>query len=407
MKTNLVLFGTLSTLALATGCAKTNGTTTPNLAITGAIDLVQKGVSKIGTGMTSASGSGARLGSNLAVTPFVSSLCNAHGQPMNGSSQMDQGNLRYPYVHTYCALTVNDGDTVRGGFSLARQLACALEKAGIEFNGAQQTLNISFDAECFPDGGPEEGMTSLEIIATGSSPASFNNHYQKGVIFSVPSIGLEFKMGANFDSDKVEFIAHENWNGANAGESAGDTGVMAGEITKSTGALKFEKRDERIRSTCNASRCGWNRHTRLMANLSMSNGEPDNLIDFEYGYSDISISKEALASSALNTSRGTVITAKGALAGQIKARLFSTSNKTTAQMQSVGQWSETANAACASGAGIDDAATCSSQSGIGLFTTDTKFTLYSSPTQTSPANWLTQFSGFNFSSVNLNTDNAF
>jgi hypothetical protein len=269
-------------------------------------------------------------------------------------------------------------------------------------------LNISFDAECFPEGGPEEGMTSLEIIATGSAPAAVNSHYQKGVVFTVPSIGLEFKMGANFDSDKVEFIAHENWNGANAGESSGDNGVMAGELTKSTGALKFEKRDERIRSTCTASRCGWNRHTRLMANLSMSNGQPDNLIDFEYGYSDTHVSPTALASGSDASSGGKIITAKGALASQIKARLFRANNKTTTQLKTTGQWTETTNSACASGAsGIDDTADCTSQSGIGLFTTDTKFTLFSSPAQTSPADWLTQFTGFNFSSVNLNTDNAF
>jgi hypothetical protein len=183
---------------------------------------------------------------------------------------------------------------------------------------------------------------------------------------------------------------------------------MAGSITKSTGVLKFEKRDERIYSGCSNSSCGWNRHTRLLANLAMTAGEPTGLTSLSYGYADVQVTSAALADGTAATSSGKIITASGSLAGGIKARIFKTSGQTTTQMKTVGQWTEAVATGCMTGpVGIDSTANCTSNTGISNFTTNTQFGLFASTAQLSPAAWLAAFSGFTFSSINLDSDQAF
>lgn len=402
-------------MALAlSACGKTDSTSV-STPLTNSVSLIQKAVSTTGTKMGASSLASAKVDptvmSVLSVTPLVHTMCDAHGRPQmpsgEGGGDMPQSDSRYPGVATYCALTVDDGDTVIGGFELARSLICSLENAGIVFSGTAQSLTLDFtNTTCWPNGGPETGVSTLPVTATGTAPAVFNTHYEKGVSFNVPSLGLDFKIAANIDGDKIEFIAYESWSGTAAGDSAGNNGMMAGEITKSTGVLKFEKRDERIRSGCTSGSCGWNRHTRLIANLVMSGGEPSDLVSFEYGNGGVWVSSAALADGTATTSNGTVITAKGAIASEIKARMYSASNKTTAQLKTVGQWSETTNTSCVSGAGVSSS-DCSTQTGIGMFTSSTKFNLFASSAQTSPSTWLSTFSGFNFTAVDLDVDNAF
>lgn len=404
----VMIFATTQLHSCGSSTTAASATSTP---MADSIGLIEDGVAATGSGMDGNAISG--FSRTIAVVPYAvtaltSSLCDTHGRPQlpSGGGDMPNSDERYPYVHTYCAMTVNDGDTVMGGFSLAKGLICALEKGGIEFSGVAQTIVADMnDATCWPDGAPESG--SVTLSATGSSPASFNSHYDKGVVFTVASLGLTFKIAANLDGDKIEFIAHENWDGASAGTSLGNTGVMAGEITKSTGVLRFEKRDERVRASCTVSSCGWNRHSRIIANLTMSGGSPTGLNTFEYGYSSVNVSATAIGNGADTSSSGIVVTGKGDLTGEIKARYFSASGKTTAQMQTIGQWAETTNTACASSTGINDAADCGGETGIANAAGGTKFMLYSSVAQTTPAAWLAAFTGFNFTSMNLDTDNAF
>ena len=102
-------------------------------------------------------------------------------------------------------------------------------------------------------GGPGGETEQLPFLQQDHLQQAFNSHFDKGVIFTVDSYGLEFKIAANLTSDKIEFIAYENWNGANAGNSTGNQSVMAGELNKTTGVLK--KGMKRIRSTCTTSSC--------------------------------------------------------------------------------------------------------------------------------------------------------
>ncbi|MBK7845081.1 MAG: hypothetical protein IPJ71_15595 [Bdellovibrionales bacterium] len=405
-----IFFVLLGSVISVMGCSSDSDSESaaPTTQVADAIGLVAKGVGAIGTGMTGT----ALMGSirAMTVTQFNTNRCDAHGRPLAsaGGADLSQSDEFYPYLHTYCAVSIKDGDTVRGGFDLVRSLICTLEKGGIEFSGATQEITGNFnDTDCWPDGGPGDETGTITLSAVGSSPASFNSHYTKGVIFSVASLGLTFKIAANLDSDKIEFITHESWSGAAAGDSAGDIGTMAGELTKSTGVLRFEKRDERVRSDCAASRCGWNRHTRLYAVLTMSNGEPQGVTSLSYGFADIQANAATVNSSATD-GYGRLITASGPLSSGIKARLFETaSSRSLAQVATVGQYSEVTNTACATSAGFDDAADCTSNTGIGNFSTNAKFTLLSSTSRTSTDSWLSTFSGFNFTAVDLDTDNAF
>jgi hypothetical protein len=398
------LFSTLLVLGACSGGSDGGHET----EIADAIGLIAESVEVTGSGLEGgASGMMAQRSrgglsvSPMAVTPFTSDLCDEHGRPQDGSgNDLNQADEAYPFIHTYCALTINDGDTVRGGFDLTRGLVCMLEKGGIEFEGVAQTITVDMtDDDCWPNGAPDtDGTTSFDITATGSAPASFNSHFEKGVVFEVGEFGLTFSIGANLDGEELEFIGMESWD-------EGNKGVMSGAFNQSTGVLRFEKRDERIRADCTTSDCGWNRHTRIYAQLELDDdGEPVGLENFSYGYADTAVDA---ADPTAATQRGTIVTAQGSLTGEIKARLYTASNKTAAQLMMVGQWSETANTACADADGIDDGGDCTTETGVDLFAADTDFALYSADFASSE-DWLADFSGFDaFTEIDLDTDLAF
>ncbi len=400
------------TLLVLSSCAKTTSTATSSGStgdLTSAISMISAGVSTAGSGLSTSILALSGQHSLLTSTVLNSTMCGTHGEPQMPSAggDMNQSDERFPFVHTYCAMTTNDGDTVRGGFALVEGLICSLEKGGIEFAGATQSITINFtDTECWPHHGPggPSGPSSGTISAIGSAPASFNTHFDKGVIFTFSESGdtLTFKVAANLSATSIEFIAHEAWT------LSGNTGVMAGKLNKTTGHLQFEKRDERIHTcsgVCSGSE-GWNRHTRLFANLVMSSGEPTGLNSISYGFADLQADNPTTPTNGY----GQLITASGSLSDGIKARLFinNTSSTSKTDLQDVTKWIETTNSRCMNAAGIDaDGSTCTvSNTGINAFTGSTQFALYStSMPQLSPAAWLAAYSGFLFNSVNLDTDN--
>lgn len=389
------------------GCGNSSSSSsTSSTPFTSAIGSISTGVAAAGSGLQTNAFALTDQNYFLAVTPMVAALCDVHGMPLypavEGGASLSQSDMRYPFVHTYCAMTVNAGDTVRGGFDTVKGLICALESGGIEFNGVAQNITIDFtNTTCWPSGGPG-GATSGTISATGTAPASFNSHFEKGVQFTYVegSDTLTYKVAANITATNIEFIAHESW-------SNGNTGVMAGSLNKTTGVLLFEKRDERVRADCATSSCGWNRHTRLAANLTLTSGEPSGLTSLSYGYSDIQISAANVSNTALTTASGKLITATGSITGGVKSRIFSLSNQNIAGMKTPGNWAETAGVGCMTGAGINTA-NCTSNTGIGAFASTTKFALVApSPAHLSPSAWLAAFSGFTFTTVDTDVDQAF
>jgi hypothetical protein len=390
-KSFLVILAMLFVLTACFGGSSGGGSSSTTLELTSGISSLSNGIAAAGSGLQS---------SKMTLTPMDASLCDAHGMPQNpspSSGNMSQTDAKYPFIHTYCAMTINDGDTIRGGFALIEGLICSLEKGGIQFIGLTQSITADFsDTDCWPNGAPggPGDPSSAVISAVGSAPASFNSHFEKGVIFSVADMGLTFKFAANIDTNQIEFIAHESWT---SGDNTGNTGVMAGALNKNTGVIQFEKRDERIRTGCVDDSCGWNRHTRLYAVLEMDLGEPTDLSSISYGYADVAANDPT----NLTTSSGIIITSSGILASGIKSRLFQAS----ASIGTLGSWSETndpTTTGCMDSNGHDTAECSISNLGIDKFSIDTKFALVSG--QTSPTDWLTAFNGFSFLTTDLDVD---
>ena len=430
-----IIFGALMGFALGSlgACGSKRTAATPKTAttVTGAVALVASGVAETGAGMQASALFSQQLtkmsltpfsggfSPNFATVPFEKALCDTrtgsgqgHGYPMrDANTRMNSTDPEYPLGITYCYVTINDGDTIRGGFEMARSLICTLEKGGITFTGATQSITPDFsDTDCWPDGGPggtgnDAGIT---ISAVGNAPATFNSYFEKGVVFTVPAMGLTYSIAANLSGDNIEFIANELWSDTGRG------GVMSGSINKTTGALKFEGRQERIVNAggCGDTdqSCGWNRHTRIYADLSVdASGNPNGVKSIDFAYSDVATPASGLATPSNTTSRGTLITTRGTVAAAVKSRLFSISSVTDANLLTVGNWTEVTNNACGTGgAGIADAGNvnCSgTQAGIGKFADPSTFILRG--TFKAHADWLTQFGGFNFSSINLDSDIAY
>lgn len=115
----LIFYVLLGSVITVMGCSSDSdsGSSAPATQVADAIGLVAKGVGAIGSGMTGT----ALMGSitPMTVTQFNTNRCDSHGRPLAsaGGSDLSQSDEFYPYLHTYCAVSIKDGDTVRGGFN--------------------------------------------------------------------------------------------------------------------------------------------------------------------------------------------------------------------------------------------------------------------------------------------------
>lgn len=342
------------------------------------VDLVADAVQMTGSGLGS--------GQSGLHAQMTSSVCDEHGYPLN----LNESDPEYPGYLTYCFMTVNSGDTVYGGFELAKAIACALEEGGVEFNGVPQNIDISEDSSCFSPGqGPGQDIT---VVATGSSPASFNSAYAKGVEISIPDLDMTFKIAANVSNGKVSFITMEE-------NEDGSVGATAGSLDLTNGDLRYEARNERFNCITD-SRCGWNRHSRIYAKLVMSNYAPVGVESISFAYSNIQTppGQQGYA--------GVVVSASGDLATGIKARLFQASNGSgqapaaLSDYDVVGNWVEVSNNKCFT-ADSESASTC--DSGLALFTDNTKFLMHENG-YTTHDDWFAQLTELSFNAVDLNED---
>lgn len=427
MKFNRNTFqGALGLIALASLAAcGSSRTDTAATTVTGAVELVAAGVNAAGDGMgaTTLAISNRMLKRSMpSILNFhpmtepalTSALCNAHGIPVG----YNNGDPEYPYIKTYCGMTVKDGDTVRGGFDLARSLVCSLEKGGIAFAGATQTITPDFsDTVCWPDGGPggNDNTAGIVLEAVGSAPASFNAYFAKGVAFTVPVIGLSFKIAANLDGENIEFIASEDWSLENAGSSLGNKGWMSGSFNKTTGALKFEKRDERIRDTCSNNSCGWARHTRIAANLAVTNGSPTGLTSLSFAIADVG----TLDSNGNDSFYRSLVTANGAIATGIRAQVYQDSGSDAAIKSTT--YTATTNSLCVVAGDLtstctgaaDNLTDPSGASGLKFFgypivgASGSTHGYSGGGTYTSTEDSLANFGGFNFTTVDISQDPAY
>ncbi len=357
------------------------------------IKTVGTAVSKTGAGI-SVGATSIVTHRQLANQTLTSANCDTHGDPKVNGASISQSNVQYPGILTYCKMTVNDGspDTVQGAFETPRGIACAIEKAGITFDGVARSTNVTLDTDCFTQAQlTDMGVSTFTATVTGTTPASFNSYYDKGVRIQAPSISIDYTLGTKITGNKIEFASME--------AETNRTGAFAGSFDTSTGELRYEGRMERIDCSTSGS-CGWNRHIRIYADLAMSNGSPTSLESVSFAYSNVQ------APPGQTGYGGVVVSASGNPTTGIKARAWQATNgasatpTATSQYNTIGNWSEVTNTYCYTSSS-ETATTCGT--GLPLFTTDPSFVLTNTSHKTTEA-FGAAYAGATYTTVDLNSD---
>lgn len=384
--------GLFVVLGLIGGCSQTPVVAAdPSTVVT----LVSQGVIAAGTWTTVVKRADSAPGRIDIGNTLVPSYCDEHGYP-NGISQSDPN---YPGYLARCFMTVDSGDTVLGGFSVPGMVSCMINAAGITYDGVSHEVAVTDEmiAAC---GLQDSGLTAGFLLnLTGSTPAAFNANFSHGVVVDLSeSLGLTFKLATSVSGTVNSFITNESW-------SDGSIGTTAGTLDTASGDLWYESRVER--NACVVSgRCGWNRHTRIRASLTMTGSEPTGLNSVSFGYSNIQFTP------GQDSFGGTVITASGDLTDGVKARLWSAGHNGDAQIQPtdasdydiLSNWIEVNNQACFTSTS-ETANTCGT--GLPLFSTNTQFLLNATDSHLPVATWLGTLSGQTYANVDMDADTQF
>jgi hypothetical protein len=228
-----------------------------------------------------------------------SSNCSSHGEPVetNGTS-ISSADGRYPGYLTYCKFSINDGspDTVQGTFALVKAITCALEANGLTFDGTATSITITPSAACFTAGQLTDiGTSPMTLTVTGSKPASFNTYFDSGIHVTQSAMDLDFKLAVKVTASSIEFATYDT-------NAAGNKfTATAGALDLTTGVIRAESRIQRIDCPTSSS-CGWNRHWRIYADMTMVNGTPDALETLSFAYSNISATPGPSSLNATKTS---------------------------------------------------------------------------------------------------------
>lgn len=258
-------------------------------APSGVMGAVGDAVSTAGSGL-----SGTRFlnliknGDKKRTDILIADNCSAHGEPENPgtNNSMSSSDPRYPGIMTYCKMSMNDGspDTVQGAFSFPKKISCALERAGITWDGASHPVTLTLDTNCFSAGdladmGMNNGDT-MAITVTASNPAT-NSYFDRSVAMVIPGFGT-YTLMTKVSTTLIEFLAIEDQT---VGQQTKE-GAFAGSLNLTTGELRYEGRMDRLSCTGDSS-CGWARHIRVYADLAMTDGTPTGLESIAFGMSDI------------------------------------------------------------------------------------------------------------------------
>jgi len=238
------------------------------------------------------------------------------------------------------------------------------------------------------------GTSPISATLVATKPAAFNTNFQGGAVITVPSFGV-FKIAANINADKIEFITYEDQTSVTPNKS----GATYGSFDKVSGDAYFEARLERLNCT-EVGSCGWNRHIRAKAKLTVSGGSPTDLQSISFAYANIQ------STPGQSGFAGTLVTAGGDSTLGFKARLWQATNgsggspASTADYTTAGNWVETTNSNCYLGSS-ESATTCGT--GVAGFTTPPPFLMMS--TYTAASTWHTTYAGASYlGAVDVNVD---
>lgn len=357
--------------------------------ISGAISTASSSMTQTGIALPSVLRANQSNGvKSFAVT--VDDLCDENANPIDSGSFMSNSDARFPARLFYCKIAKNTSspDSIPGAFVFLEQLSCALENAGIQFDGVSRDITVDLTAGgCFSEEDREEMGDSIDMTYTASRPASFNSNFDAGIILTVPSFGT-FSLATRVSGSIAEFIAFEDQSAITANKN----GAYQGSIDTSSGEIRFEGRHDRFNCSESGGSCGWSRHDRIYLKCESltASGNCTNLESIQGAATEIY--------SPSNGNSGKGATISGALATGIKARFFQSN---PSDFNNPSGWSEVTNTACYT-ATADDA-DCGSNTGLALPSSGSwTFPLFTGHTANS--SWYSVSTPLTFTSIDMTRD---
>lgn len=347
-------------------------------------------VKSAGTQLQSTSLSGA-LSSGLTsknALADVDDVCDENATPMDGSDYMDQNDPEYSARLFYCKVVKDSGspESIPGSYGQTKSIACALEKAGIVYDGEEHTATVSVDSDCFtPEELDDEMPSSIEMTYKASRPASFNSNFQTGVEMTIPDFGT-FVLATSVEGSLTKFMGYEN-------QGSTKTGVYLGQFDSESGEIRFEGRHDRI--NCNEEgSCGWTKHDRIYLKCASinSDGECEDIQEVQGASSDI------FNTPSMN---GRLATISGDFSVGVRTRFYSNNE---GDFNDPEKWTQNASAAeqCYT-LESPTAGDCSSNLGIRISgTSPFFFTLYDGYIPNDE--WYQEIEGLSFTSIDLVND---
>ena len=393
MQTKLLL--TLAAMGFVSACGSSSDSAAKYSADkpSGLLGVVAAAVAKTGSGMSSAT---SMMTDGLIHPLMTSSACTVHGEPVS----MSDSSGSYPGTLAYCKMTTDteDEESIQGVFTGVQDIACMVEHAGPTMDGAAHTLTLTFDNNCFTDAklaqmGVAKGFTASASV-TGSSPAAFNSHYDRGfdIVANVGG-GHHYTFGTKVTGNVIEITFQDIDT-----DVANKTGSGAGYLDLDNGILRVESRMDRL--TCSdGGSCGWARHARVYATLNMDGTTPKDPKEVEFAYSNLNS-----AASGGGNAHGYLVTASGNLETTgIKTRGWTTTGSGDSYANSFSHWVETDPATTNCFTKTSDTATTCGAGAAGM-TTNTKFVMASGSGYTPATTWFTSNAGLTFTSVSADSD---
>jgi len=381
LKIKRIFFGLCFAIAAAglLGCSSSDSASKTPYSV---ISTFDKAMSSAGNNLQSSSGLTA-LRSRLGVRALSpADFCDEHGQPLN----MNNSDPEYPGRIFYCKVAKNSNspDTIQGAYSFIKQLSCALDQAGITFDGAEHSATVTVDNVCFSQQLLDKGEmpASMDITYTASQPASFNSNFQTGIVLNVPNFG-SFTMATSVNGNKVEFLGYEDQSVITPNK----TGGYVGQFDADTGQIRFEAMHDRYNCAGDGD-CGWSRHDKIFLSCDSVDANGNCV-----GVKDV----HGAASSIYKTGTyGEIATISGSFGTGVKTRLYTDSTET---FNTPGSFMEITNNLCFS-ATSSTGGDCTGITGIELPSSEFHFTLFTGHTPVST--WYTTAGNQSFTSFSLN-----
>lgn len=373
-------------LAGFVGCSSSSSTSsnTPSSVL----KQFDTAMSSAGTNLKSSSGLTA-LHQGLSAKNMLTAddFCDEHGEPLDsGGGRMNNSDPEYAGRIFYCKLSKNTDspDSVQGAYSLIKEISCALDAAGVVYDGVEHTATVNVDDTCFSAERLAKGEMpdSMEVTYTASQPAAFNANFDSGVVMSVPDFG-SFTLATKVDGNKIEFLGFEDQSTITPNK----TGGYVGQFDSDSGEIRFEAMHDRYHCSESGS-CGWSRHDKIYLKCASvdANGECTGVEEVH-----------GAASNIYNQSGfyGEIATISGVFADGVKTRLYTDNTET---FNTPADWTEVTNTLCFS-ADSSTGGDCTGNSGIELPASTFHFTLFSGHTPVST--WYETAGDLTFTSVSL------